>query len=260
MFKKLKMRIAALRVEKKKAKTKNKKNLQKANKSFYSKIKTNIKKFFSYINSGLRHIWNRICDINLIGLINTTLLCVIITVFSMLILDITCCNKKQVIVITKNNVTTINTPQNQKEVKKAKDLPSFKPGKNLIASLPLKKDPFTNKFTDSTIDNPNKKCTILKDHIARKNTTIYGDLIIDSYNATNTLKNGDTIKGNLYIQNMRKYILPCNIRIEGNLFLRDVNMLQFCGDFTVTGNIYVSPRSSFGPIPRTARLGGQVIL
>ena len=59
---------------------------------------------------------------------------------------------------------------------------------------------------------------------------------------------------------MQKYTLPCNINIEGNLFLRDMGMLQFCGAFTVKGNIYVSPRSSFGPLPKTARLGGQVIL
>ena len=44
------------------------------------------------------------------------------------------------------------------------------------------------------------------------------------------------------------------------MFVRDVNKLQFCGDFEITGNIYVTPTSSFGPIPRSARLGGQVIL
>ena len=59
---------------------------------------------------------------------------------------------------------------------------------------------------------------------------------------------------------MRKYVLPCGIRIEGDLFLRDMGLLQFAGEFTVTGNIYVTPTSSFGPIPGTARIGGQVIL
>jgi hypothetical protein len=39
-----------------------------------------------------------------------------------------------------------------------------------------------------------------------------------------------------------------------------MGLLQFCGDFVVTGNIYVSPRSSFGPIPKTARIGGYVVL
>ena len=64
----------------------------------------------------------------------------------------------------------------------------------------------------------------------------------------------------LYIQHMRKYVLPRGIQIEGNLFLRDMGLLEFAGEFTVTGNIYVTPNSSFGPIPSNARIGGQVIL
>ena len=89
---------------------------------------------------------------------------------------------------------------------------------------------------------------------------MYGDIIIDNRGDAKLLNNGTEIDGNLYLQNMRKYVLPCNIKISGNMFIRDVSMLQFCGDFEITGNIYVSPRSSFGPIPSSARLGGQVIL
>ena len=95
---------------------------------------------------------------------------------------------------------------------------------------------------------------------AKINNKMYGDVIIDSRGAAAMLQNGSEIDGNLYLENMRKYVLPCDIKITGNMFVRDVNMLQFCGDFEITGNIYVSPRSSFGPIPRTAHLGGQVIL
>ena len=87
-----------------------------------------------------------------------------------------------------------------------------------------------------------------------------GDTVIDHHDMTTVLQNGAHVRGNLYIQDLRKYTLPCNIVIDGNLILRDVNMLNFCGDFTVRGNIYVSPRSSFGPVPSTARIGGQVIL
>ncbi|MFQ6739611.1 MAG: hypothetical protein ACLRFJ_03015, partial [Alphaproteobacteria bacterium] len=74
------------------------------------------------------------------------------------------------------------------------------------------------------------------------------------------IKNNTKIYGNLYLQNMRKYVLPCNVTVNGNIFLRDLNMLQFCGKFNVTGNIYVSPRSSFGPLPCDAHIGGQIIL
>jgi hypothetical protein len=89
---------------------------------------------------------------------------------------------------------------------------------------------------------------------------MYGDIIIDSRGAAMMLNNGYEINGNLYLQNMRKYVLPCDIKITGNMFVRDVNMLQFCGKFEIAGNIYVTPTSSFGPIPRNAYVGGQVIL
>ncbi len=90
--------------------------------------------------------------------------------------------------------------------------------------------------------------------------TVTGDVVVNGRGDGHMLTNDIRVQGNVYLQNMRKYVLPCNAYIDGHLFLRDVNMLQFCGDFVVTGNIYVSRRSSFGPIPSTARLGGQVIL
>ena len=96
--------------------------------------------------------------------------------------------------------------------------------------------------------------------VARIDDTMYGDVVIDSRGAATIIKNYTNVRGNLYLQNMRKYTLPCGVRVDGNLFLRDVNMLQFCGEFTVTGNIYVSPRSSFGPIPANARVGGNIVL
>jgi hypothetical protein len=90
--------------------------------------------------------------------------------------------------------------------------------------------------------------------------TISGDVIIDGRNARNLgLKSMGVINGNLYLQNMRGYILPCGIRINGDLLLRDVGQLKFCGCFEIAGNIYVSRNSSFGPIPKDAHLGGQVI-
>ena len=109
---------------------------------------------------------------------------------------------------------------------------------------------------------PAKPCATSVNQIAkvRQENKIMGDVVIDSRGAATVIEHNTKIQGNLYLQNMRKYTLPCGVRINGNLFLRDVNTLQFCGEFTVTGNIYVSPRSSFGPIPATARLGGYVVL
>lgn len=67
------------------------------------------------------------------------------------------------------------------------------------------------------------------------------------------------IAGDLVLQNMRNYTLPCDTKIKGNLLVRNVEKLNFCGKFVVKGNIYVSSNSSFGALPKDAVLGGQVI-
>lgn len=248
MFKELKMKIAARRVERKKARldaAKKSRNSKKPQQSFWAKTWFYICKPFQAIWRGLKNLWAWIRSLDLIGLVNLTLLSAIIVLFSMLIIDMVGCNKKPVVIIARNDMTTIEA----------------EPVKVKPAPLPLKKDAATRKFIDAPINVAKvEKCTVAERQTARVRNTMYGDVIIDSRGAATMLKAGDVVKGNLYLQNMRKYTLPCGMRIEGNLFLRDMGMLQFCGDFTVTGNIYVSPTSSFGPIPRTARLGGQVIL
>lgn len=263
MFKELKMKIAARRVERKKARldaAKKSRNSKKPQQSFWAKTWFYICKPFQAIWRGLKNLWAWIRSLDLIGLVNLTLLSAIIVLFSMLIIDMVGCNKKPVVIIARNDMTTIEAePVKVKPAPKPHELEKQVAAKP--APLPLKKDAATRKFIDAPINVAKvEKCTVAERQTARVRNTMYGDVIIDSRGAATMLKAGDVVKGNLYLQNMRKYTLPCDMRIEGNLFLRDMGMLQFCGDFTVTGNIYVSPRSSFGPIPRTARLGGQVIL
>lgn len=261
MFKELKMKIAARRVERQKARNAAKKSRNATNnaknKSVLARMWNIICAPFRWASRMARRIWQWIRTIDLIGLVNLTLLIAIITLFSMLIIDVMCCNKKPVVIVAKNapaqSVPAI-TSNNDVIVR------SVKP-RNANHTLPIKIDKRTNKYITEPISVARaEKCTVAKKQTARISDTMYGDIIIDSRGAATMLRNGNKIQGNLYLQNMRKYTLPCNVYINGNLFLRDVNMLQFCGDFTITGNIYVSPRSSFGPIPRTARLGGQVIL
>lgn len=189
----------------------------------------------------LGRFWRWIRGVDLVGLVNTTLLVAIIVLFSMLIIDIVGCGQKQVVVVAKpvpvveqvttseNNIT-LPIPNNKKQ--------------KMLNVVPVNK----------------AEVEIAKKQTAKQGNALMGDVIIDSRGAGAILQCGTQVNGNLYLQNMRKYTLPCDIRINGNLFLRDVNMLQFCGDFVVTGNIYVSPRSSFGPIPKTARVGGHVVL
>ncbi len=180
-----------------------------------------------------RAIWKWICGLNLIGLLNATLLIAIIVLFTMLILDFTKCGKRSVVIMAPGAEQTIPT-------------------------LPMK-----NKTANKSVNVvPVKKYEIesAKRQVAQQKKHFSGDLIIDSRGAGKLLQNQSQVDGNVYVQNMTKYTLPCDVVINGNLFLRDIGLLQFCGEFTVTGNIYVSPRSTFGPIPKTARIGGYVVL
>ena len=196
---------------------------------------------FRKIAGLFRCFWKWVRGVDLVGLVNTTLLVAIIVLFSMLIIDIVGCNRKQVVVVAKTVPVVEQVTVSKKTV-----------------TLPIKNDKKQKML--NVVPVSKAEVEIVKKQTARQGSTLMGDVIIDSRGAGAMLQCGTQVNGNLYLQNMRKYTLPCDIRINGNLFLRDVNMLQFCGDFVVTGNIYVSPRSSFGPIPKTARVGGHVVL
>ena len=243
MFSKLKMKFAAKRMQRQKDFAAADKRIAKND----SRAKRIILWPFRMIWRALRWVWDTICaicawiwewicEINIVGLINLTLLLAIIVLFSMLIIDATRgCRGRAVVTnnASAKNVTVVATKYE-------------KPTK--ADSTPL----------------PNRR-TVIKNQTAQpatvaQRTNVYGDVIIESRGDTIVLTNGAHVRGNLYLQRMRKYVLSCGIVIDGNLFLRDVNLLEFCGPFAVKGNIYVSPRSSFGPIPYNARVGGQVIL
>ncbi len=201
------------------------------------------------VRNFINRIWRAICAINLIGLINIALLSAIIVLFSMLILDIYGCDKKPAIIVANPISTSVHR----------NDDVTIRPVN--VPSLPIARDAQTREYVTEPVKVvPTKKCVTTERQTARRDSKLYGDIIIDHRGATTILRAGDNVRGNLYLQSMRKYTLPCGVRIDGNLFLRDLNMLQFCGEFTVTGNIYVSPRSSFGPLPVNARIGGQIIL
>ena len=212
-----------------------------------------------------RWIWKKICEINLIGLLNLVLLVAIFVLCTMLILDIVNFRRKPVVIVADPvPVTTVNKNSNPSVVAEPVTKPVratsryVRPRTN---TLPIARDTKTGDMASEpirvTVQKPNP---VLEKQIPVCGETMYGDIIIENRGDAKILNNGSQINGNLYLQNMRKYVLPCGIKIIGNMFIRDVTMVQFCGDFEVTGNIYVSPRSSFGPIPATSRLGGQVIL
>lgn len=256
MFKALKMKTAARRINRHNNKKRTARK-QSNSTSFWARVWNAICVPFRAIARGARAFWRWVCSIDLIGLVNITLLCAIIVLFSMLIMDFIGCNKKPVVIIAKNNQSEItrvdNAAQNSHRVVRSRTVTHAKP-------LPLKRDE-NRQLIGAPIEvgKPQVDVVAVK-QTARSGNIMYGDVIIDSRGAASMLKSGDTVRGNLYIQHMRKYVLPHGIQIEGNLFLRDMGLLEFAGEFTVTGNIYVTPNSSFGPIPSNARIGGQVIL
>lgn len=254
MFKELKLKIATRRIERKKARNSANSRRRTAHKKagFWARVRDIICWPFRMIARIARRAWAWIRSIDLIGLVNLTLLIAIIVLFSMLIIDIIGCNKKSVVIVADAPAITV-VPEKPQITMTDQAAPATV--RTERPTLPLKRDVKTRKYVSRTI-------TVAHQSSQRVNAPaqLNGDIIIDRRGGAPVLTDGVQVNGNLYLQNMRKYTLPCGTVVRGNLFLRDVEMLQFCGDFTVTGNIYVSPRSSFGPIPRTARLGGQVIL
>ena len=196
---------------------------------------------FKKIAQACRHVWAWIRTLDLVCLANSALIIAIIVLFTMLIIDVVNCRRQQIIVISEPVpvVATQNTKNSDNPT-----LPIVHGAQQTVTVAPVNV----------------AEVAIVKKQTAKQDNKLMGDVIIDSRSAGAILTPGTQVRGNLYLQNMRKFVLPCDVRINGNLFLRDVNMLQFCGDFVVTGNIYVSPRSSFGPIPKTARVGGYVVL
>ncbi len=214
---------------------------------------------FRMIARGLKWFWKWLCGVNVIGIVNLTLVVAIIVLFSLLIIDFTKCNRDSVVIVRDD---VVQTPVLPSEQAKSRNVVA-RPVKPITNTLPLAYNKNTREvINEPIVVAPAKPCPMLTKQIAKveKENKIMGDAVIDGRNAATLIEHNTKIQGNLYLQNMRKYTLPCGVHVNGNLFLRDVNMLQFCGDFTVTGNIYVSPTSSFGPIPATARLGGYVVL
>ena len=248
MFKELKLKIAARRVER----SQQMKNSKKANPAkktgFWATVWNIISWPFRAIARLVKNIWQWIRCIDLIGLVNLTLLVAIIVLFSMLIIDMCGCRKKTVVLVAAES-TQVNVSEKSDVTEKP-----------IITQVRITDEKFEKPITLPLKKIVNNGIKSDKIKTAQKKQELYGPVIVDGEYPETRLSANASVKGNVYLQNMRRYTLPCDIRIEGDLFLRNVDMLKFCGDFVVTGNIYVSKKSSFGPIPRTARLGGQVIL
>jgi len=215
-----------------------------------------IKAIWRFICRICRAIWNWLKSIDIIGMINLTLLIIIIILFVSLIADFVRCNRccNNHVANRGDNVSMVSKSEsnnNRKVVQR-----SFK------TSLPLKADEKTNikpKIKTIGVSKPQivKELSVPAKDLPQQ--TLSGDIVVENAPSSPILANGVKINGNLYIQNMNKYTLPCGAKINGNLFIRNVHKLYFCGPFTVNGNIYVNRESAFGSFPDGARVRGQII-
>ncbi len=206
-----------------------------------------------------RAIWNWLKSINIVGMINLTLLVVIIVLFASLISNVVCCKKSGGVIARNGNVTVTSDSYGA-----AKNIDNRRVvQRKFNTALPIKQDADTGikpKIKVVGVKKPvvDANLSVPARELPKQN--LYGDVIVDTYPSATILRNGVVVNGNLFIQNMRKYTLPCGAKISGNLFVRNVEKLNFCGAFSVRGNIYVTHRSSFGPIPADSYVGGQVVL
>ncbi len=233
-----------------------------------------------------RKVWAWVRSLDIAGMVNLTLLIIIVVLFISLVMnlvhgrrhknvkmvnsdaevsevlsEINNDNGVNVDNIDENTVATGNVSVVDEDFDYASDKRPVHRDYDMV--LPMKKDESTGITPQIQVVGVEKPVIIEEtatpaDELPEQK--LYGDVIVDKYAGAPVLSNGVNVDGNLFIQNMRKYTLPCDATITGNLFVRNVERLRFCGKFTVKGNVYVNRQSSFGPIPQDAKVGGQVIL
>jgi hypothetical protein len=204
-----------------------------------------------------RAIWNWLKSIDIVGMVNLTLLVAIIVLFASLISDFVRCNKCDKMAANKKS----NIVMTQQKTPAADERRVVK--RKYSTVLPVKVDSKTNitpKIRTIGVAKPEiiRELSVPASELPQQ--TLSGDVIVERYPGAPVLSNGVKVNGNLYIQNMRKYTIPCDAKINGHLFIRNVSKVDFCGKFKVNGNIYVNRESSFGPLPAGTKINGQIIL
>ena len=241
-----------------------KKSARKVRKATF---KQNVKKCAAYVWQGIKNVWNFICrmfrafwnwlkSIDVIGMINLTLLVAIIVLFVSLISDVVRCNSCDKIV--KANKSEVVMAQKQPVVDNRRVVK-----RKYSTTLPVKLDTQTNitpKIRTVGVAKPEiiRELSLPANELPKQ--VLSGDVIIEKHPASPVLSNGVKVNGNLYIQNMRKYTIPCDAKINGHLFIRNVAKVNFCGKFKVNGNVYVNRESSFGPLPDGTKINGRIVL
>lgn len=232
------------------------KNIYKNIKQWYKKAvkwtKNTAKKSWAYICRKSREFWNWLKNVDIIGMINITLLVSIIVLFLSLVTNVVRSNNCVKVANNKSNVVMTQKQDNRRVVQRKHN-----------TTLPVKMDKktkITPKINAVGVAKPRviRELSVPANELPKQE--LFGDVIIEKSPSSPILSNGVKVNGNLYIQNMNKYTIPCDAKINGHLFIRNVSRLNFCGKFKVNGNVYVNRGSSFGPIPNGTKINGQIML
>jgi len=228
-----------------------------AHKNRTNNMKKRIARILSWPWRACCALWNWLKSIDVIGMINLTLLLVIIVLFCALVADFMRGKRAYAEFSNQDYCAMTN-------VKKQQATDSRKVVKRTVkATLPVQADKKTNikpKIKTVGVEKPQviRKLSVPASELPVQ--VLSGDVIVDNYPTSPVLSNGVKINGNLFIQNMRKYTIPCDAKINGHLFVRNVEHVNFCGKFKVNGNVYVNRGSSFGAMPEGTIINGQIIL
>lgn len=196
------------------------------------KLKERLKNLRNKFRDLLKGLNDYIKSTDLIGISNITLLSFLFVFFTILTLE------------------TISVYKTNNKIGKTKLIVVYKKGSN----RKINKDKIEIPEKINLEKNKNINCKN-KDKVYNR----YGDVVVDGKNSIDSIKQNENLVGNLYVQNIYNYTLPCDVSIKGNLFLRNLGRLKFCGKFTITGNIYITENVSFGNFPKGSKLEGNII-
>ena len=246
---------------------------------------------FKMIWAAICWLWHWIAGINLVALLNLALLISIIVLFSLLIMDLRhrANTNRDAAMCNTNTVTTVATTSEtnstfvRPRIRRIESLPvrqaaplKIAKAKPVAKKTENKKPIVTKKTAVAKTAAPVKPVSVqtvaakpaavkpaeTKQTTASVSTSkriVHGDMIIDSLDAAKLVVPGTQIRGNLYVQDLTTYTLPCNVTIDGNLIIRDVNMMQFCDKVKVGGKVYVSPVSGVKKFPCKKKIGGIIL-
>lgn len=74
------------------------------------------------------------------------------------------------------------------------------------------------------------------------------------------LKSNVRIEGDLYIKDINFVKIPKNFHVIGNIYLINSEALSFAGNNFVNGHIFVSGNSSLKAFPKTLKMTGQIFI